>query len=68
MMADEHMCRGTVELPTLALASLVASASAAIDRCSWIGSRTSLLKAKRIKLITTVNYTTCVTIIVGSVA
>lgn len=29
---------------TLALASLAASASAAIARCNWIGSRTSLLK------------------------
>ena len=29
---------------TLALASLAASASAAIARCSWTGSRTSLLQ------------------------
>ena len=33
---------------TFALASLVASASAAIALCSWIGSRTSLLEMDKV--------------------
>ena len=33
---------------TFALASLVASASAALALCSWIGSRTSLLEMDKV--------------------
>jgi len=42
---------GSLNLITLALASLAASASAAIARWSWTGSRTSLLQTLNFKII-----------------